>query len=506
MRNNLEQAQLASQPRVPVYVYLAVPISVLVGCWQSLLPEVPGRIALMMIPVLMAAVEGGLRSGFLTGLFSALSYTLTAWGLLAWRTGTADLFAMAMPIPWAAVIVSCGAWFGRCVDIVRQRAIRLQERCDLYERSMYQFYKDSDQEAAANEKERAQRDQAEAQRLDFSKLLLNIQHIGRELSGNLQMNAVFRLVTDAAKKLLKAPVPRLFLVDGQTGELVEHTPEHAGARYAADRGMLGWVVRNGQIITAEDVDKNYALADMRQEDKRTWLACAPLVVGQRVLGVLGIDAVEQNVQEFDSLLYIVANFSAVALNNAELFQRVEAMAHHDGLTGLLNHATFQSRLAELHGEAQASGQPLALVLSDVDHFKQFNDRYGHQAGDYVLQAVAKLWKRSIPSDAIAARYGGEEFVCVLPGSGLQQGSERAETLRFALENEVLEFNGTPLKVTSSFGVAVFPVSADSAGALIRAADAALYAAKRAGRNRVCVADPQTRTPTATAAAEPAGVH
>jgi two-component system cell cycle response regulator len=251
--------------------------------------------------------------------------------------------------------------------------------------------------------------------------------------------------------------------------------------------MMGWTIRHRQIITAEDVAKNHALADLQGQDPVKWHACAPLVFGEHVLGVLGIDAVDQRSPEFDRLLYIVANFSALAVNNGQMFQRAEETARRDGLTGLLNHATFQSRLAELLSEARKNGSSLSIVIADVDHFKQFNDRHGHQAGDFVLRSVASLLERHIPERAIAARYGGEEFVCVLPGSDMENATQQAESLRFALEQEELEFEGTSLRVTASFGVATFPQNADSPAGLIREADTAMYAAKRSGRNRVCAA-------------------
>ena len=251
--------------------------------------------------------------------------------------------------------------------------------------------------------------------------------------------------------------------------------------------MLGWATRHGQIITAEDVARNHSLADLRREDSVAWQVCAPLTFGQKVLGVLAIDGVEQRNQEFDRLLYIVANFCAVAVNNGRMYEQAAELARRDGLTGLFNHATFQSNLAEMLRNAKQTAQPVSVVISDVDHFKQFNDRYGHQAGDFVLRSVADLWKQMVPAGAIVARYGGEEFVCLFPNTGLEEAAQHAESLRFALENADLEFNGSSLRVTASFGAACFPANGETSADIIREADAAMYAAKRAGRNRVRVA-------------------
>ena len=264
-------------------------------------------------------------------------------------------------------------------------------------------------------------------------------------------------------------------------------PGSSGNRYPAHRGILGWVVDHAQIVTADDMSNIHSLAKLEADDTTKWEACAPLSVGHRVLGVLALDSIEQRPPEFERLLYILANFSAVALNNSQLFERVERMARHDGLTGLLNHAAFQSRLNQMFDEARISGHDLSLVIADLDHFKQVNDRYLHQGGDHVLKSVADLWRRLIPAPAVAARYGGEEFVFVLPNTDLREAANHAEVLRNALEFAAIEFEGTPLRVTASFGVATLSLQSDSAAALVRQADTALYAAKRAGRNCVRIA-------------------
>jgi diguanylate cyclase (GGDEF)-like protein len=475
---------MTTQFHVPVYVYLTIPLAVLAAPLEMALRGCPGQIGfvLMLLPTVMAAFDGGIRSTTITAVAGMLGLCGAAW-FAHWLTGLPTM----LPIVWGVALVGCGVWLGRSLEIVRRRADKLQEQCDQHERSIYKLYKDSSEIAAAHERERLRRQHDEAQRLDFSRLLLNIQHLGRELCGNLQMTAVLQLMTDAASKLLKAPSPRIFLFDEQTGELVEHTPGSDSNRFPADRGMLGWAGRHGQIITVEDVARNHTLADLPSEDATPWQACAPLVFGQNVLGVLGVDTLEQHNPEFDRLLYIVANFCAVAINNGRTYERAAEMARRDGLTGLFNHATFQSKLAEMLTEAKKTDRPVSLVISDFDLFKHFNDSFGHQAGDFVLRSVADLWKRLIPHDALAARYGGEEFVCVLPDVGLEEASQYAESLRFALDNAHFEFETTELHVTASFGVAAFPISADSAATVIREADAALYVAKRGGRNRVCVA-------------------
>lgn len=162
-------------------------------------------------------------------------------------------------------------------------------------------------------------------------------------------------------------------------------------------------------------------------------------------------------------------------------------AQVDGLTGLNNRAFFDSRIVNEIERAKRYGAPLALVLSDVDKFKSVNDTYGHTFGDTVLSEVAEVVRNVARSTDVVARYGGEEFVVVLPEQDLQGAAVFANRAREMIEALVLEHNGVPVKITSSFGVAsTVEIGYAEAQQLIDCADKALYAAKEAGRNRVCL--------------------
>ena len=126
-------------------------------------------------------------------------------------------------------------------------------------------------------------------------------------------------------------------------------------------------------------------------------------------------------------------------------------------------------------------------MADIDHFKSYNDTFGHQAGDAVLKAVAETVLAGVRDIDFAARYGGEEFALVITGAGREQAAAAAERIRAALEARSFVFGGKPSRVTASFGVAEFPAEAAAAGQLVRAADERLYRAKQGGRNRVVAA-------------------
>jgi diguanylate cyclase (GGDEF)-like protein len=137
--------------------------------------------------------------------------------------------------------------------------------------------------------------------------------------------------------------------------------------------------------------------------------------------------------------------------------------------------------------SQRHSRSFSLLVIDIDHFKKYNDTYGHLAGDEVLSKLASVFKESIRSSDYAARYGGEEFIIMLPEIGPEQGVEAAERIRHKVAEEIFSGDGESIKVTISVGVACYPKNGEDAESVIRNADAALYEAKELGRNRVILA-------------------
>jgi diguanylate cyclase (GGDEF)-like protein len=180
-------------------------------------------------------------------------------------------------------------------------------------------------------------------------------------------------------------------------------------------------------------------------------------------------------------LALVSFYFRSASTSAE--RRMESMALTDPLTGLLNRRSMEQRLREAAHGFQRSDRPFSLVMADVDHFKRVNDLHGHATGDRVLRAVAAQLTEQLRGHDAVARWGGEEFLLLLPETDAATACEVAERLRAAAEARLAEAAGLGAGVTLTFGVAVFERGIRVADCLKRA-DEALYAGKRAGRNRV----------------------
>jgi two-component system, cell cycle response regulator len=208
----------------------------------------------------------------------------------------------------------------------------------------------------------------------------------------------------------------------------------------------------------------------------------PLVAGNKTMGVgvmefgPGVQGVERRVV---SMFEQFAAHASLALRNTWLLEQVQTLASTDSLTGVANRRMFEEVLDYELSRARRTGEPLTLVMLDVDNFKALNDKYGHVVGDHTLAAVAQALKSESRDFDKVARYGGEEFAVVLPGCSSRESLPAAERLRKAI-GRIQD----PVETTASAGVATFPTHSDDAENLVRAADEALYASKRTGRDRV----------------------
>lgn len=187
-------------------------------------------------------------------------------------------------------------------------------------------------------------------------------------------------------------------------------------------------------------------------------------------------AQEKKAQEF---VYEIKNL----IKRIYLFNRIEALSQKDGLTGLYRRSVFNEKLKEEFSKAKNFKYILGMMMIDIDHFKNINDKYGHQAGDEILKKVASIIKNCVYETDFVARYGGEEFIVIMPRAQREGSFRKAEYIRENIEKTKFKVGMVELKITISIGIAYYPLDAETLDKLIEKADMALYYSKEHGRNR-----------------------
>ncbi|HEX9530730.1 MAG TPA: sensor domain-containing diguanylate cyclase, partial [Acidimicrobiales bacterium] len=258
-------------------------------------------------------------------------------------------------------------------------------------------------------------------------------------------------------------------------------PVEADPRSVVNQALSSW---GALVHDSLDVDADPWLVQLLGWPRR--LMVAPLSGESRPVGVLVLDyprpAGARVPRRVAAMVERFASYGGLALRNAWLLAQLTRRAATDGLTGIANRRSFDTNLSREIGRARRSGDPVSLVMIDIDHFKGLNDEKGHQVGDGVLRRVAGLLHDHCRDFDTAARYGGEEFALILPSCPADTGAATADRMRIMIAETESE-----LGVTVSAGVASYPTDAEDAFSLIGAADQALYLSKRSGRNRVTCA-------------------
>jgi len=307
-----------------------------------------------------------------------------------------------------------------------------------------------------------------------------------------QRGEAYAIVRETGAQLFPESSGSLFIYR-ESRDVLEHVTSW-GSTHARDTTLTPdecWALRLG---SPHFVPQTRAIRCRHAHEDVHSYVCMPVQGQGQVLGLLHI-AVEVNprtmrpARDAEQRLRAMTDRVGPALANLKLRDALRELALRDGLTGLYNRRYLEDAVSrELH-RAERNGKPVAIVMIDIDGFKHFNNKYGHDAGDFVLSALARaITKSTRPSD-IACRYGGEELAVVLPETSLESARERAEEMRFAIRDTNLTHLGQALPApTASFGVAVYPANGTKPADLLKAADQALYRAKQEGRDRVCVAE------------------
>ena len=262
-----------------------------------------------------------------------------------------------------------------------------------------------------------------------------------------------------------------------------------GMVIAIGEGEVGYVAQQQRVLDRPALEREAAsYRNVRAKGLAAFRPdlAAPMHINEKTMGVIAIRRPERQKPHSVDVFRVIAQMGAFALNNLAAYTEVKSVADVDPLTKIWNKGVLSFRLGEVVFDAEENKHNLSVFIFDIDHFKNYNDVNGHVAGDRLLQLLARLVKEQTRIDDIFGRFGGEEFLLILPRKTRSQARITGEKIRQAVESYDFPFGDKqPLgKLTVSGGVACFPDDGRNSSELIRAADQALYEAKRLGRNKV----------------------
>ncbi len=326
----------------------------------------------------------------------------------------------------------------------------------------------------------------------YSLDLARINEMNELLQSCQDASEAYQVVGQAAHNLRLGTGGALAVVT-QRGHYLETVANWGDGAGMSDRFELEqcWSLRKGQRHAVFDMDKGPHCSHFQDRPDTPYI-CTPMTSQGENIGLITVrfrpDTLQEELLRVRQLVTTLSDSLKLALHNIRLREDLHEQATRDPLTGLYNRRYLDETLPrELH-RCLREGIPLALAMLDIDHFKRFNDTWGHEAGDLALVEVARILRENLRASDIACRYGGEELVAVMPGADQQEARERIEKIAARMRSMDLSIHDQNLPpITFSAGLAFTPENGDGADALIHAADQALYAAKAAGRDRIILA-------------------
>lgn len=346
-------------------------------------------------------------------------------------------------------------------------------------------------------------DQLRLSQLELKQHNKEMQFIN-ELNSYLQvcisLDETHPIIEHYAKKIFADYSGVLYLFD-ETHSMVE-TAARWGDDECLSQAVISpddcWGLRQGKIHVVDGADDVIVCSHIHGSCKDGYV-CAPVIAQGEMIGVLSVTLGSANIiddagalrtskESHIHLIAMAADNLAMALVSLKLREALRSRSVRDPLTKLFNRRYLEETLTRELSNGKRANQHLGFIMIDIDHFKNYNDTHGHDAGDFVLVEIADLLRSKLRLGDIACRFGGEELVLIMPGASKEIAAIRAESMRKDIEQHEFVYQGKNLNgVTVSLGVAEYPQDGDTPAMLLKAADAALYRAKDAGRNRVVLA-------------------
>jgi diguanylate cyclase (GGDEF)-like protein len=323
--------------------------------------------------------------------------------------------------------------------------------------------------------------------------MTTLQSISHTVASSLELEETLNNVHQLLKDSFGYTYASIYLFDGEVlhmGAQLGYPENMLIPEISISEGVIGRTARRKETQWVRDVSLDADFLRAAYEVKSE--IAVPLMKEGHVLGVLNVESDDHPFGESDViLLNALAGSVAIAIDNARLHAEVKRMAMTDVVSGLANRRAFDEILEAEIVRASRYHHPLSLIILDLDSFKEYNDRWGHPAGDVRLREIADLLRRKVRDPDVAVRYGGEEFAIILPDTSKPGAIKLAERLRRAAEASAPERAEEPYPIpgyTLSLGVATFPDDATSIEELLLMADNAELTAKRLGKNRVYAAN------------------
>ena len=324
-----------------------------------------------------------------------------------------------------------------------------------------------------------------------------LREIGESFSARISLENIYQLAVDTAYDMIPhSDTALLFIVDENQQKLLLAASKKSTQlpKIKAKNGDIfdKWVFKERQPLSVEDIAEDFRFDYKPLSGERYFksLISVPMVSQSRIMGILRLNSREKNSYSFDDLrlLDFISDLASSCINNARLYNATEELSTRDSLTGFYIHRHMKTLLYNETERARLNQTPLSLIMLDIDHFKDYNDKYGHSAGDKVILGISHILNDLVKKyTQLIARYGGEEFLIILPNIDCQKAIGIAEKIRQDVSRRKFVLRREETGVTVSAGVCQYSDQMKDRDDLLKKADFLMYKAKKEGRNKVCAA-------------------